>query len=241
VGGNAVFISYSHDSREHSDRVQALANALSDLGLKVRLDQFEDSPEHGWPHWCEESLRPEIAKHVLIVCTPTYRDRVLAKVSFDEGRGVYWEGSLVHQYIYDEKGNKRFIPVLIADVPEDSIPIPLRPFTRYRLNEFKLDDQQFEALYRRLTAQPAIVRPLPGARVELPPRQTPRPLTSWQTGASPNNATLSSVKQRVALQSHCHAFQASVPSIARGASSLSSRSGRGRRPRDRSFSGGESR
>lgn len=173
MGADAVFVSYSHDSPEHSDRVLALANALSDLGLEIRLDQFEDSPEHGWPHWCEESLRAEIAKHVLIVCTPTYCDRVLAKVSFDEGRGVYWEGSLIHQYIYDEKGNKRFIPVLIADAPEDSVPMPLRPFTRYRLNEFKLDDQQFEALYRRLTAQPAIVRPRPGARVELPPRQAP--------------------------------------------------------------------
>jgi SEFIR domain len=189
MGADAVFISYSHDSPEHSDRVLALANALSNLGLEVRLDQFEDSPEHGWPHWCEESLRPEIAKHVLIVCTPTYRDRVLAKVSFDEGRGVYWEGSLVHQYIYDEKGNKRFIPVLIADVPEDSIPIPLRPFTRYRLNEFKLDDQQFEALYRRLTAQPAIVRPLPGARVELPPRQTPA--AGAGTSASPTKTPAS--------------------------------------------------
>ena len=57
MGADAVFISYSHDSPEHSDRVLALANTLIALDLDVELDQFVDSPEHGWPHWCEERLR----------------------------------------------------------------------------------------------------------------------------------------------------------------------------------------
>jgi len=35
-----VFVSYSHDSPEHSARVLALAQALRGHGIDVELDQF---------------------------------------------------------------------------------------------------------------------------------------------------------------------------------------------------------
>ncbi|MBV8232986.1 MAG: hypothetical protein JO329_23655 [Planctomycetaceae bacterium] len=35
-----VFLSYSHDSAEHADRVLALAYALRDRGIDVILDRF---------------------------------------------------------------------------------------------------------------------------------------------------------------------------------------------------------
>ena len=70
-----IFISYSHDSPEHSARVLAFAHALGDMGLHVELDQFVTRPKQGWPHWCMERLRPENARFVLIICTETYRDR----------------------------------------------------------------------------------------------------------------------------------------------------------------------
>ena len=105
MGADSVFISYSHDSPEHSERVLELANDLIAHGLDVELDQFVTRPEHGWPHWCAERLEPENSKFVLVVCTPTYHDRVRNKVAFDQGRGVFWEGALIHQYIYEAKGN----------------------------------------------------------------------------------------------------------------------------------------
>ena len=85
---------------------------------------------------------------------------------------MYWEGALIHQYIYDEKGNKRFVPILIGDTADDSVPLPLRPFTRYRVNTFDLTDPGFEARYRRLTGRPAIVRPVIGQQVDLFPRNS---------------------------------------------------------------------
>ena len=63
---------------------------------------------------------------MLVICTPTYRKRVEDKVSADEGRGVFWEGGLIYQYLYDYKGNTRFIPVLLDDASEDGIPFPLK-------------------------------------------------------------------------------------------------------------------
>jgi len=36
-----VFISYSHDSAEHADRVLALSNRLHEDGIDCILDQYE--------------------------------------------------------------------------------------------------------------------------------------------------------------------------------------------------------
>ena len=54
-----VFISYSHDNREHCDRVLDLAQQLRRDGIDVELDQFHQYELVHWPRWCEEQLRPE--------------------------------------------------------------------------------------------------------------------------------------------------------------------------------------
>ena len=87
-----VFISYSHDTPEHTQRVLQLANTLRSQGVDVELDQYQVRPPHGWPRWCEEQLSPEKADFVLVICTATYRQRVENKTAADEGRGVFWEG-----------------------------------------------------------------------------------------------------------------------------------------------------
>ena len=127
-----VFVSYSHDSAEHCQRVLQLANALRSHGVDAELDSYHVRPPEGWPLWCEKQLRPENADFVLMICTEAYRCRVEKKVHADEGRGVFWEGSIIYEYIYDAKGNTRFIPVLLTGTGTDCIPIPIRNHTRYR-------------------------------------------------------------------------------------------------------------
>ena len=170
MGADAVFISYSHDSAEHSTRVLALSDKLRAMGVDVELDQYHTRPSQGWPQWCEQQLRPENSRFVLTVCTPTYRKRVEDRVSADEGRGVYWEGSVIYNYLYREKANERFIPVLLGDEDDESIPIRLQGFAKYRVRQFELGDPGFETLYRELTVQPAILKPALGERVVLAPR-----------------------------------------------------------------------
>src|SRR5271154_1927688 len=139
------------------------------MGLHVELDQFVTRPKQGWPYWCMERLRPENARFVLIICTKTYRDRVENRVEFDVGRGAFWEGALIHQYIYEEKGNARFIPVLLGDTSDEAVPFPLRPHHRYRVKAFDESDPGFDDLYRELTSQPgAVRRPLGEVRVRRP-------------------------------------------------------------------------
>ena len=55
-----VFISYSHDSEEHADRVLALADALCDGGIDVILDRYVHPRRQraGPSGWNVTSTRP---------------------------------------------------------------------------------------------------------------------------------------------------------------------------------------
>jgi hypothetical protein len=44
MGADSIFISYSHDSPEHSDRVLALSDTLRQLGVDAELDQYHTRP-----------------------------------------------------------------------------------------------------------------------------------------------------------------------------------------------------
>ncbi len=162
-----TFISYSHDSEQHSQRVLTLANQLRAQGVDAEIDQYENRPPQGWPRWCEEQLRPENSELVLVVCRETYLKRVEGKVAADEGRGVFWEGSIIYSYLYDEKNTERFLPVIFDRKDDAYIPRPLKGATRYFLSTFDLSDSGYESLYRELTHQPAVQRPPLGEVVSL--------------------------------------------------------------------------
>ena len=84
-----VFISYSHDSDEHKDRVLALADRLLDDGLEVILDEFVSPPPANWPRWMEDEM--ESSDSIVVVCSKNYLDKVRRRVKPGEGKGVKWE------------------------------------------------------------------------------------------------------------------------------------------------------
>jgi tetratricopeptide (TPR) repeat protein len=172
-----VFISYAQFEPVHSERVRALAHALADDGLDVELDQFHVHESIDWPRWCEERLRPENTNFVLMVCSAEYRRRIEGRVAFDKGRGVFWEGNLIYGYLFRDKANERFIPLLLDGEPDSSLPPVVANWTYFRLQAFGLDgaDAQYEVLYRLLTGQPATPKPTPGSVRRLPPRTVPAP------------------------------------------------------------------
>ncbi len=150
-----VFISYSHDTREHCDRVLMLAQQLRRDGIDAELDQFHQEELLHWPRWCEERLRPENSDFVLCISTPEYKHRVEGSVAADVGKGVFWEGTLIYNYLYDKKGNQRCIPVFLDGNPGSDIPAILNGYTRFQIIAFSLDDPQsgYAKLYRLLTGQ----------------------------------------------------------------------------------------
>ena len=170
-----VFLSYSHDSAEHADRVLALADALLAGGIDVILDRYvHPAPEEGWPRWMDWNL--DQAKFVLMICTETYCRRVLGKGKPSKGLGVRWEGKLIYNRIYHNRpSGSRFIPILLPGVEPAHIPNPVQGYAYYRIATFDLTDSGFEALYRHLTNQPATPPPDRGKITILPPRPRPQP------------------------------------------------------------------
>jgi hypothetical protein len=94
-----VFISYSHDSHEHRDRVLILSDRLRADGIDCHIDQYEVSPPEGWPRWMVNQI--EDADFVLVVCTENYERRFRGKEEPGKGLGAQWEGAIITQEIYD--------------------------------------------------------------------------------------------------------------------------------------------
>ena len=148
-----VFVSYSHDSPAHSQRVLDLAWALRDHGITVELDQFHQDEIVDWPRWCNEQTSREHSDFVICIATQEYKRRIEGRIPPEKGKGVYWEGSLLDDDLYDEKGNRRLIPVLFDQEEETAIPRFLRGWTRCRMSAFDLADPGYEHLLRLLTGQ----------------------------------------------------------------------------------------
>ena len=166
-----VFVSYSHDNGDHCDRVLGLAQQLRRDGIDVELDQFHQYEMVHWPRWCEEQLRPANSDFVLCVCTQEYKRRIEGSVPADVGKGVFWEGTLIYNYLYDDKGNFRCVPVYLADAEAGEIPAILKGYPRFHLNKFALDDavSDYANLYRLLTKQPSVAKVNIGEVRRLPP------------------------------------------------------------------------
>jgi tetratricopeptide (TPR) repeat protein len=162
-----VFISYSHDSPEHEDRVLDLAERLvKNDGIDVSLDRFVNPPPASWPKWMNAEMKA--ADFILVVCSATYLAKVESKVKPGEGKGVKWESLLSYQQIYDnDSDSSRFIPVLLEGGKYEHIPDPMRGGSHYRPEE----DAEYEKLIRHITNQPEIPKPKPGPLRKLPPKQ----------------------------------------------------------------------
>src|SRR5713101_5558501 len=178
-----VFISYSHDSQEHADRVLALSDHLRSDGIDCILDQYEDSPPEGFPRWMDRQIRD--ADFVLMICTPTYYRRVMGEEKPGTGHGVAWESTLIYQYIYNAgTTNTRFIPVLLEGGDASAIPVPWQGVKYYQ----PPTEAGYEELYRRLTGQPRTPKGKLGTLKRLPPRERKFVPTADPSGERPSAA-----------------------------------------------------
>lgn len=183
VESTKVFISYTHDSPEHMDRVLELSDRLRAEGVDCHLDQYETSPPEGWPKWTNRQI--DAAAYVLIVCTETYLKRFNGTEEKGKGLGAQWEGGIITQELYDSAGdNRKFVPVLFS--PEDSgnIPRVLRGVQSYDVSS----EAGYTELYRRLTNRPRVVKPDIGSLRSLPTRERKQFFltSSWNVPYTPN-------------------------------------------------------
>lgn len=166
-----VFISYSHDSIEHMEKVRQLADKFRADGIDCDIDQYEETPAEGWPRWMARKINE--SKFVLIVCTETYKKRLDGKQEKGTGLGATWESGIIVNSLYELTGeNLKFVPILLNFSDRNFIPEPLRPTTYYNLEKVA----GYEELYRRLTYQPKVKRPELGKlKIPAPERRDPLP------------------------------------------------------------------
>jgi tetratricopeptide (TPR) repeat protein len=140
-----VFISYSHDSDAHRERVLDLSDRLRSDGIDCDIDQYNPAPEQGWPRWMMQGIQQ--ADYVLLVCTETYRKRLELEEEQGKGLGVKWEGSLIFNILYrNETFNRKFIPLVFDTENKAHIPDILFGYDYHDLSQ----PRGYDNLYRHI-------------------------------------------------------------------------------------------
>jgi len=134
-----VFLSYSHDSREHKQWVAKLAAALRTKHVEVIFDQWDLEPGDDVPKFMERAVKS--ADRVLMVCSEPY-----VRKANDGMGGVGYEAMIVTGELVRDLGTRKFVP-LIRQGGGDSV-VPDCVSTRLYIN-FS-DDTEFESALEKL-------------------------------------------------------------------------------------------
>jgi len=148
-----VFISYSHDTREHKQWVLSLAQRLLKEGIDVILDQWDLEYGTDVPAFMAHSVGR--ADRVLMICTETYVQKV------DEGKGgVGYEALIVTGELIQDLGTKKFVPVIRQSKEPMLLPKKLGPRMAVNLSDYSPSvDEEFKNLVAQLRQQPPSTKP----------------------------------------------------------------------------------
>jgi hypothetical protein len=162
-----VFISYSHDSREHKQWVAEFATQLVHAGVEVILDQWDLSFGADVPKFMERGVAE--ADRVLLICTPPYVRKA------DDGLGgVGYEAMIVTAQLIKDLGTAKFVPVVRA-LGEPPVPLALGTRLYVDLSSPDRYAEGFESLLRSLHRAPAIRRPQLGKNPFFDEQKVPAP------------------------------------------------------------------
>lgn len=110
-----VFISYSWESKEHSDWVKSLADKLLEDGIEALIDNYDVSPGDRLPKFMENSIRD--SDYVIIVCTEEYK-----KKADNREKGVGYESHIISAELYNNHNDRKFIPIIRKGDFETALP-----------------------------------------------------------------------------------------------------------------------
>lgn len=113
-----VFISYSWEDDEHRNWVKNLADQLIADGIDAVIDQYDLSLGDRLPEFMEESITN--VDYVLIICTPSYKDKSDKRVG-----GVGYEGHIISAELLSKRNERKFIPVLRKGTIQTALPVCL--------------------------------------------------------------------------------------------------------------------
>lgn len=155
-GPPRVFISYTHETPEHSRWVNQLWRDLRKNGVGALLDQEDVSLGDDLTLFMERGIR--MADRVILVCTPTYR----RKANDGEG-GVGYERMVVTGELASEIGSSKFICALRVGTKEDAIPTFAQTRLFLDFTDDSTYDDRLEELLRDIHGAPKRPKPPVGA------------------------------------------------------------------------------
>ena len=100
-----VFISYSWESKEHSDWVNSLADKLLADGIEAIIDNYDVSPGDRLPKFMESSIKD--SDYVIIICTEEYKRK-----ANNREKGVGYESHIISAELYNNHNDRKFIPII---------------------------------------------------------------------------------------------------------------------------------
>ena len=134
-----VFISYSHDTKDHKVWVTDLATRLREKGVEVILDHWDTEPGDDLPKFMERGVTT--AHRVLMICTEPYVRKV------DDGKGgAGYEAMIVTSELVRDQGLNKFIPVIRQTGAEKITPVCLGTRKYVDLSPDKDFDEGFAEL-----------------------------------------------------------------------------------------------
>ena len=150
-----VFISYSHDSKEHKEWVSKFAHSLMAKGVDVFFDQFDLGPGDDVPKFMEHAVTN--SARVLMICTEKYVRKA------DDGKGgVGYEAMIVTGELVKNLGTNKFIPIIRQASSDKCVPKCVSTRLYIDLSDGVDFDEQMDVLVREIHKAPAIKKPVLG-------------------------------------------------------------------------------
>ena len=147
-----VFVSYSHDSEEHSDWVLQLATRLRSNGVDAILDRWDLKLGQDLAAFMENGLSS--SHRVLCICSQEY----VAKA--DEGRGgVGYEKQIITAELLADLNQNWVIPVIRNNPQTRKLPRFLGTRLYIDFEEDRFYESKYEELLRALLDEPVLPVP----------------------------------------------------------------------------------
>jgi TIR domain len=216
-----VFIAYAWDDPAYRDKVKSLAARLRNDGIDARLDIWH-SDGVSIPEFMSREARQ--ADKILILCSPSYRQKVHA---MEEGRhtsGAGWEAMLVNSAIWNGNLPRNHVVIaLFRGTWAESAPSFLQGVPYIDLSRDELFESNYLELLRRLTGHVEMVPMVGKVPQGLRPPST-KPLTvpasvrqtAPQVGATSVSSSISAERVEAAISQKSDAeFQIAFEKVMR--------------------------
>jgi len=154
-----VFISYSWSSSDHATHILEIAERLVNDGVDVIFDRWHLKEGQDKFDFMERMVKDPQVKKVLV-----FSDRVYAEKANARQGGVGTESQIISREVYENVGQKKFIPIVCErdGTGEPCLPVFLKSRIYFDFSTPDKEHDEYEKLVRAIFDKPLYKRPTLG-------------------------------------------------------------------------------